>query len=191
MPYETLQPLLAPVVLISASGLMIMSLNARTMASHSRIRQLHHERIEIAELAEESGQIMQTHRLRYEGVGKQSMDLLDRLRLMRASMMCMVACVVLMLISSLSIGIAGIETDSLFDEFAIASFIAGILSMLAGATTFLAELRISLKEVIYEHDRIMTLQLPADDNTLKSLAESRRQARTLCQHGTQRSVRRP
>ena len=160
MLYETLQPLLAPVVLISACGLMIMSLNARTMTSQARIRQLHHERLEIAELADESGSVTPTQRHRYEGVGNQSINLLSRLRLMRASLMCMVACVVLMLISSLSIGIAGINADSLFDEFAITSFVTGMFSMLAGATTFLVELKISLKEITYEHDRILTLELP-------------------------------
>ena len=64
MLYETLQPLLAPVVLISACGLMIMSLNARTMTSQARIRQLHHERLEIAELADESGSVTPTQRHR-------------------------------------------------------------------------------------------------------------------------------
>lgn len=160
MLYEALQPLLAPVVLISACGLMIMSLNARTMSSKSRIRQLHHERLEIVELAEASGGVTPTQRLRYEGVGNQSNNLLCRLRLMRASLMCMVGCVVLMLISSLFIGIAGINADSVFDELAIVSFIVGILSMLAGAATFLVELRISLKEITYEHERMLALTLP-------------------------------
>ncbi len=78
----------------------------------------------------------------------------------------MVACVALLLISSLLIGIASIKADSLFDEFAIANFVAGILSMLAGATTFLAEQRISLKEIAYEHDRILTLKLPVQATAL-------------------------
>ena len=160
MLHEALQPLLAPVVLISACGLMIMSLNARTMTSKSRIRQLHHERLEIVELAASSGGATPTQRLRYEGVGNQSNNLLRRLRLMRASLMFMVGCVVLMLISSLSIGIAGLADGSLFDEFAVITFVAGILSMLAGAATFLFELRISLKEVAYEHQRILALTLP-------------------------------
>ena len=162
MLYEALQPLLAPVVLISACGLMIMSLNARTLTSQSRIRQLHHERLEIAELAEESGNVSPTQRHRYEGVGNQSINLLYRLRLMRASLMCMVACVALMLVCSLLIGIASTKADSLFGGFAIASFVAGILSMLAGATTFLAEIRISLNEITYEHNRILALELPIE-----------------------------
>ncbi|MEM8668059.1 MAG: DUF2721 domain-containing protein [Planctomycetota bacterium] len=160
MLYETIQPLLAPVVLISACGLMIMSLNARSLASQSRIRRLHHERLEIAELAEETGRITPTQRQRYEGVGSQSTNLLFRLRLMRASLMSLVTCVSLMLVSSLLIGVASIDADSWFDDFAIASFVAGIISMLAGAVMLLVELGVSLREIDYEHERIQNLKLP-------------------------------
>ena len=162
MLHEALQPLLAPVVLISACGLMIMALNARTMTSKSRIRQLHHERLEICEKAGERGHATATQRLRYEGVGSQSTNLLCRLRLMRAALMCMVGCVVLMLLSSILIGLDGLNSDAGFEKLAIFTFVAGILSMLAGAVTFFLELRLSLKEVAYEHERIMGLTLPVE-----------------------------
>lgn len=160
MLHETLQPLLAPVVLISACGLMIMSLTTRTMAFSSRIRRLHHERLEIAERAEDSGGSTPTQRLRYEGVGEQSRNLLRRLRLLRGALVCMVGCVALMLISSLSIGLAQIADGSPFDELAVLAFIAGLLSMLIGAAAFLVELRVSLNEITYEHHRVRALTLP-------------------------------
>ena len=160
MLHEALQPLLAPVVLISACGLMIMALNARTMTSKARIRQLHLERLAICEKAGEAGAATMTQRLRYEGVGNQSDNLLCRLRLMRAALMCMVGCVVLMLASSIFIGLSGLVDGSPFDELAVLSFVAGILAMLAGAVTFLLELRLSLQEINYEHKRIMGLTLP-------------------------------
>ena len=54
MLHEALQPLLAPVVLISACGLMIMALNARAMTSKGRIRQLHLERLAVTEKLREA-----------------------------------------------------------------------------------------------------------------------------------------
>lgn len=164
MLYEALQPLLAPVVLISACGLMIMALNARAMTSKSRIRQLHHERLEIAEFAAAKCSVTPTQRLRYQGVGEQSVHLLARLRLMRVALMCMVGCVVLMLFSSLSIGLANLDDDNLFDELAVATFVSGIVCMLAGTVTFLIELRVSLKEITYEHQRILALELPEPED---------------------------
>lgn len=179
MLHETLQPLLAPVVLISACGLMIMALNARAMTSRSRIRQLHHERLEIAELAEATRRVTSTQRLRYLGVGEQSIHLLARLKLMRASLMCMVGCVALMLTSSLFIGIANLDSDYLFDELAIATFVAGIVCMLAGAITFLIELSASLTEVTYEHQRMQALNL-SDTHSSASLSdESDRESRKV------------
>ena len=160
MLHEALQPLLAPVVLISACGLMIMALNARMMTAKARIRQLHHERLDICEKTGDAGAVTMTQRLRYEGVGNQSNNLLCRLGLMRAALMCMVGCVVLMLASSIFIGLAGLKDDTPFGSLAILTFVAGILSMLTGAITFLFELRISLREINYEHKRIMGLTLP-------------------------------
>lgn len=164
MLVDALQPLLAPVVLISACGLMIMALNARAMTSKARIRQLHLERLVITERAAESGVTTPTQRLRYEGVGNQSDNLLCRLRLMRAALMCMVGCVVLMLVSSLLIGLSSTRDGMEFVAvFAVLAFVAGVVSMLAGAVTFLLELRLSLQEIVYEHERIMGLTLPDSD----------------------------
>lgn len=160
MLHEAIQPLLAPVVLISACGLMIMALNARSMTAKGRIRQFHLERLTICERAAEAGATTMTQRLRYEGVGNQSDNLLCRLRLMRAALICMVGCVVLMLSSSIFIGLDSLKDNTPFESLAIASFVTGILCMLAGAITFLLELRISLREINYEHHRIMALALP-------------------------------
>lgn len=160
MLHEALQPLLAPVVIISACGLLIMALNARTMAAQARIRQLHHERLEISEIAAATGIATQTQRLRYEGVGSQSNKLLCRLYLMRMALMMMVGCVVLMLVSSIFIGLESVLDIPLIARFVIGVFVLGILSMLSGAVIFLMELRLSLKEVGYEHERMMGLALP-------------------------------
>lgn len=160
MLHESLQPLLAPVVLISACGLVIMALNARTMSAKARIRQLHIERLAISEKAHEAGSATKTQRLRYEGVGSQSDNILYRLGLMRAALMCMVGCVGAMLASSVFIGLDGLIEGNTFGVLAILAFVAGILSMLGGVIIFLMELRISLREIRYEHERIMSLTLP-------------------------------
>lgn len=161
MLHEALQPLLAPVVIISACGLMIMALNARTMTAMGRIRQLHIERLAICEKAGEAGTATMTQQLRYEGVGNQSDNILCRLGLMRTALMCMVGCVVLMLTSSIFIGLDGVTDGIPFGSLAILTFVAGILSMLAGAVTFFLELRMSLREIDYEHKRMMSLTLPS------------------------------
>ena len=147
MLVESLQPLLAPVVLISACGLMIMALNARAMTAKARIRQFHLERLSICEKANAAGMTTATQRLRYEGVGHQSNNLLCRLRLMRAALMCKVGCIVLMLVSSLLIGLHGIVQATAVP--AVIVFVAGVLSMLIGGCLFFLELRLSLLSLIH------------------------------------------
>ena len=155
---ETLQPLLAPVVLISACGLLIMALNARVMTAKGRIRQLHNERLAIHERTAEAGHATPAQTLRFEGVGVQSSHLLCRLGMIRGALMCLVVCVVMMLACSLLIGLHGLH--DMFSHLAVGAFVLGILSMLIGTTIFLAELRVSLREVRYEHERLMMLTLP-------------------------------
>ena len=162
MLHVALQPLLAPVVIISACGLLITALNARTMTSKARIRQLHHERLEISEKAARMGVATKVQRLRYEGVASQSTNLLSRLRLMRMALMMMVGYVVLMLISSILIGLESVLNNPVVAKLAVFSFVIGIVSMLSGAMVFLFELRVSLKEIAYEHERIMGLMLPSE-----------------------------
>ena len=138
---EAIQPLLAPVVLISACGLMIMALSEKTQLA---------------------GSATPTQQLRFQGVGSQSTNLLCRLRLIRSALMCMLGCVALMLISSLLIGLNTTPVGPVAGKLAILVFVSGIVSMLTGAATFLLELRLSLREIAYEHERIMGLSLPGE-----------------------------
>jgi len=158
---QTLQPLLAPVVMISACGLMILSLNTRVMTVKGRVRQFHLDRLNIRDAAKEAGLASDTQRLRFEGVGEHSVDLLRRLQLLRYALMCLVLCVVGMLTCSLLIGVSLLVPPVVYA--AVASFIAGLLAMLIGALLFLAELRIALRDVIDEHDRVMSLDLPPEE----------------------------
>jgi len=158
---QTLQPLLAPVVMISACGLMILSLNARVMTAKARLRQFHIERLDIHDAAEQANghaqPISAAKRKRFVGIGHQAANLIDRIQLLRRSLMCLVVCVIFMLLCSLLIGVSLLVPPVVY--IAVASFIAGVLSMLIGAGLFYAELRISMKEVTAEHEQVMGLEL--------------------------------
>ncbi len=157
MLVDLIQPLLAPAVLVSASGLLVMALNARVMTAKGRIRQFHNERLKLCQTVTDQGAPTPTQLIRDEGLKVQSHHLLCRLRLIRSALMSYVICVSLLLTSSLLIGLSAWQAS--FGHAAIIVFILGVLSMLTGSIIFLAELRISLHEVSYEHQRIMALPL--------------------------------
>ncbi len=161
MLHETLQPLLAPVVLVSACGLLVMALNARMMTAKARIRQFHLERLTLHDQITRHGSSTPTQSLRYQGVAVQSDIMLLRLRMMRAALMCVVGCVGLMLGSSLLIGLHSAWGAPWLETLAVGLLVAGIGIMLIGVVIFWCELSISLREIRYEHARVMNLALPA------------------------------
>jgi hypothetical protein len=150
---ETIERLLAPVVLISACGLLAMAQYNRLAAIVARIRQYHHERVDVFRLMEMSeGDDDPTLRLRFDGVYHQACHMLRRARLTRNALIGMVSCVLLMLACSLAIGASAVWPE--IEWVVIALFVAGLVSMFAAMVLALLELRISLQQVEYEHKRM-------------------------------------
>lgn len=156
MMEATIQQLLAPVVMISACGLLCMAMYARLSNIVGRLRQFHHERYEaLTRLSQGSGSEQAALLRRSDGLEKQAHDMFDRARLIRNTLVCLVGCVACMLISSLSLGLA-MWVDS-FQKIAFALFVIGVGSMLAGMVMALLELRIALRQVMFEHKDLENL----------------------------------
>ena len=158
MNVQIIQALLAPVVMISACGLLCLALYNRMASIVTRIRQFHHERLEIfTDLSSHSGSDRETLNQRFEGLEHQAHHMLQRGRMLRYSLMCMVSCILSMTLCSLLIGIS-LSVKHVY-TFAVTMFVLGLLLMSAGVVLALLELRISLRQVEYEHDRIAALTL--------------------------------
>ena len=155
---QIIQALLAPVVMISACGLLCVALYNRLASIVTRLRQFHHERLKVyTEFPGRAGAERDALNLRFKGLEHQAHHMLERGRMMRSSLMCMVTCVLSMTVCSLLIGISLIVEHSY--PFAVAMFVLGLLLMSAGVVLALLELRISLQQVEYEHGRIVALTL--------------------------------
>lgn len=156
---QVIQQLVAPAVMISACGLLCLAQYNRLAAIVARLRQFHHERFEIYEsmsTSEESEKQLLT--ARFEGIGEQADHILQRARTIRNGLICLVGCILCMLASSLAIGLS--LTIESVQPVVVGLFILGVLSMTAAMVFALAELRASLKEVEYEHERIRHLGQP-------------------------------
>ena len=86
MGASIIQSLIAPVVMISASGLLYMGLNARLGRILSRIRSFHLERLNICKTVHESKENLTPEiTLRFEGVFVQGGKLLTQAHLIKNS----------------------------------------------------------------------------------------------------------
>lgn len=122
-----IQAMLAPGLMISACGLLILSMNNKYSMVVGRIRLLNEERRRIGRAAADDLQ-----RRRLENVGLQLAELLHRLQMVRNAVVGYCTAVGLFIASSLFIGLrilAGAEWPA---SLALVLFIVGMLTVLVG-----------------------------------------------------------
>lgn len=156
-PLETVQTFVAPVVMISANGLLLLALYNRLGAVISRSRTLNRERFElVARLAtlerrEDPSESLHMRR-RIEVLDEVGHQLYERARWLRGTLACLLVSVLLMLGCSLALGLSPLAAA--VGWAALALFVAGVLAMGGGIVLALQELRLSLEPLLWEHERM-------------------------------------
>lgn len=130
------QAFVAPAIFVSAAGLLLLSLNVRLMGIVSRLRDFQHRRHHATEAG---------HTEEAEAFYIQITSIDRRAELIRKSMQFMLAGLVGTIVSCLLLGL-GVYSRAA-DTFAVAVFVAGIISMLVGTCYYLAEINVSLRSV--------------------------------------------
>lgn len=158
-----IQALLAPVVMISACGLLILSTSARQTFLLTRVRTLHRERVEafLEDPQTLSPRRLAVRRLRLQDIDRQTEQLLGRLRLTRDAMLLLFACIAAMVLSSLAHGLALFASAA--EYTAIALFIIGMLCTLAAMLASAVEIARSLEAIRFENARIQDLESLAEE----------------------------
>ncbi len=154
-----IQQLVAPAVMISASGLLLLSSSARMNTVLARIRVFHAERLALWRGEPEAGSRPDRVRtLQLEDLHRQTGRLLHRAGLLRATMLQLFSAVGCHLVSILALA-AGVITEDAgamgwLGAAAVWVFLIGIgLTLSAMATSGLEVLAI-LEAVRYEHRRV-------------------------------------
>jgi hypothetical protein len=155
---DTIQTLVAPVVMISANGLLCLAFYNRLGAIINRSRTINKERFDLlmrlATVREHAGPASELAHIghRVEVLDELGHQLLRRARWLRGTLVCLLLSVLAMLACSLALGL------SLFvpalDWAALALFVAGALVMGFGILLAIYELRAALDPLVFEHERI-------------------------------------
>ncbi len=155
---ETIQSFVAPVVMISANGLLCLAFYNRMSALANRSRTMNKERFElVAQLSAlqakgAEGLVPEHLELRIATLDEIGHQLFDRARWIRRILMSLLISVLCMLACSLCLGLA-----TLVEAIAAIApwlFVAGIISMMVGILAAIEELRRSLKPLLFEHEQI-------------------------------------
>lgn len=159
MTTPDVQDLVAPVVMISACGVLMIAASTRAANVMSQVHSMHRERVELfARLHRDERGPTPAERVRAEGLELLTHSMLVRARWLRLGMVGIVLCVVMMLLCSGALAFGGARAA------AVPLFVAGAAALLAAMGAHLVELARSLTEARLEHERSERFRLPPEDS---------------------------
>ena len=128
---QVIQLILAPAVMISACGLLLLGISNKFSTILNRIRALNEEKRKLFLRAGEE-QLQPVENQRLESIAMQIDRLLRRAKLVRNSLFCYFVAVALFVATSLLIGLDFFVQLSQFRYLIIGSFLLGMLTMFLG-----------------------------------------------------------
>jgi len=155
---ETIQTFVAPVVMISANGLLCLAFYNRMGSVVNRSREINKERFDLltrlSALRRQREDSLETPHLekRIEVLDELGHQLYHRARLLKWTLICLLLSVICMLACSLALGLAPLEPGG--DWAALIFFVAGNLIMMGGVTLAVLELHAALDPLLFEHQRM-------------------------------------
>jgi hypothetical protein len=129
---EAIQAILAPAIMVSACGLLLLALLNRYTTIMSRIRALSEERRRLLRATTPPAEAEPLEVARLASVLRQLEDLLDRVRLMRNAVMCQVVAVGCFVLTSLLLGLRVAGPEWLKLSHPIPVFVIGMAVLFAG-----------------------------------------------------------
>ena len=146
---QLIQFMLAPAVMISACGLLLLGINNKYSLVVNRIRLLNEEKRKFRKKI--GGESYETEdNIRLESITKQLTLLLYRVKLVKNSVLSYTLAVALFVLSSLLIGAAFFMKNFDLDFFILTSFLIGMIAVFAGIIFAMIETTRGFEIVNYE-----------------------------------------
>ncbi|OGU57499.1 MAG: hypothetical protein A2V66_12545 [Ignavibacteria bacterium RBG_13_36_8] len=146
---QIIQLMLAPAVMISACGLLLLGINNKYSIIVNRIRLLNEEKRKLLLKIGEKSRPTEEN-VRYESIVKQLLHLSERIKIVRNCVLSYVSAVTLFVLTSLLIGVSSFLSIERLNYIIVATFLAGMISVLVGALFAGIEIKKGYEIVIYE-----------------------------------------
>lgn len=130
---ELIQLMLAPGIMISACGLLLLGMNNKYSIVVGRIRILNEEKRKLANLSDQKDFSYQQN-IRIESIHKQLNLLLNRVRLVRNAVLLYTVAIGFFILTSLFIGLSFAGMILKIDSLIAVSFLIGMIFVLTGIT---------------------------------------------------------
>lgn len=129
---EVIQLMLAPGLMISACGLLLLGMNNKYSLVVNRVRLLNDEKRKLLERSDESETALSDN-VRLESITKQLKELVYRVKLVKSAVQYYTIAVALFILTSILIGMSYLFEMKNIQYFITIVFLAGMLLVLAGA----------------------------------------------------------
>jgi hypothetical protein len=130
---ELIQLMLAPGIMISACGLLLLGMNNKYSIVVGRIRNLNEEKRKLSNQSDHKDFSYQQN-VRIESIYRQLGLLLNRVRLVRNAVLSYTIAIGFFILTSLFIGLSFTGIIFLIDKFISSTFLIGMVSVLCGIT---------------------------------------------------------
>jgi hypothetical protein len=165
---DIIHALVAPVVMISANGLICLALYNRLAAIVNRLRLFSREHFDtstrLAAMTEDEkdGLVVRQLQARLATLDRQFSTIMRRARLLRNALVLLLSAVLVLLCCSLALGLALVLHGA--EALALALFVVGVAFMIAGTALAIKELVIALEPIKAEKGTLheAVLILPAE-----------------------------
>ncbi len=128
---EIIQLMLAPGIMISACGLLLLGMNNKYSLVVNRIRLLNEERRRVLHKVDDKDFNYQENQ-RLESISMQITSLVFRVKLVRNAVLCYTTAVALFVLTSLSIGFGYLLDITKLNSLITILFLLGMISVLCG-----------------------------------------------------------
>jgi hypothetical protein len=155
---KTIQLILAPVVMMTACGILLNGMLAHYGAINDRIRALASERLGLA-LVAPAGEHRALARERLSEIDHQVPMLIRRHRQVHHAIVWVNTAVVILIVSMFIIGAAALAHSAALGTIALFVFLAATTAVMIGAGYMTVEVRTSHASVAYEATRVVGLPI--------------------------------
>ncbi len=142
---QTIQAILSPALMISASGLLMLGLNNRYSAAINRIRLLNDEKRRLIKHQEQTKDFDYIDTIRFESITRQISSLFTRCNLLRRSIFFHYIGISSYLLTSINIGLNFVSAAEIVQSLPLATFFIGLCCSMIGVVVALSEVSLAYK----------------------------------------------
>lgn len=162
---QIIQLILAPVVMVTACGIIIGGMQNRNAAINDRLRALARERLDLLRIASATSAQDDPYLMeRLDEIETQTPGLLRRHSLAHQAVLTVYSAIMLFVLCMFVIAVAAQTHAAWIATGALLVFLAGTLVLLLGIVRIVMEVRQELVAVHFEVERVMALPYPLSDH---------------------------